>query len=70
MLYDVAVVGSGFSAIAVTIHLLRLLPASASIAIVGDDPGFGRGTAYRTEFYIHRLNVAAGRMVILVTTLA
>ncbi|MDW9775135.1 FAD-binding protein [Sinorhizobium meliloti] len=65
MLYDVAVVGSGFSAIAVTIHLLRLLPASASIAIVGDDPGFGRGTAYRTEFYIHRLNVAAGRMSVL-----
>ncbi|WHS91718.1 FAD/NAD(P)-binding protein (plasmid) [Sinorhizobium kummerowiae] len=62
MRYDVAVVGSGFSAIAVTIHLLRMLPASASIAIVGDDPGFGRGTAYRTEFYIHRLNVAAGGM--------
>ncbi|MBP1884221.1 FAD/NAD(P)-binding protein [Sinorhizobium mexicanum] len=62
MLYDVAVVGSGFSAIAVTINLLRLLPAPTSIAIVGDDPGFGRGTAYRTEFYVHRLNVPAGRM--------
>lgn len=62
MLYDVAVVGSGFSAIAVTINLLRLLPASTSIAIVGDDPGFGRGAAYRTEFYVHRLNVPAGRM--------
>ncbi|MDK1374312.1 MULTISPECIES: FAD/NAD(P)-binding protein [unclassified Sinorhizobium] len=62
MLYDVAVVGSGFSAIAVTINLLRQLPASTSIAVVGDDPGFGRGTAYRTEFYVHRLNVPAGRM--------
>ncbi len=62
LLYDVAVVGSGFSAIAATIHLLRLLPPSASIAVVGDDPGFGRGTAYRTEFYVHRLNVPAGRM--------
>jgi uncharacterized NAD(P)/FAD-binding protein YdhS len=62
MAYDVAVVGSGFSAIAVTINLLRLLPPSASIAVVGDDPGFGRGTAYRTEFYLHRLNVPAGRM--------
>ncbi|WEX90280.1 FAD/NAD(P)-binding protein [Sinorhizobium garamanticum] len=62
MLYDVAVVGSGFSAIAVTINLLRLLPASTSIAIVSDDPGFGRGTAYRTEFFVHRLNVPAGRM--------
>lgn len=62
MAYDVAVVGSGFSAIAVTINLLRLLPSSARIAVVGDDPGFGRGTAYRTEFYLHRLNVPAGRM--------
>ncbi|WP_331376599.1 FAD/NAD(P)-binding protein [Sinorhizobium chiapasense] len=62
LLYDVAVVGSGFSAIAVTINLLRLLPAATSIAVVGDDPGFGRGTAYRTEFYVHRLNVPAGRM--------
>lgn len=62
MAYDIAVVGSGFSAIAVTINLLRLLPATRSIAVVGDDPGFGRGTAYRTEFYLHRLNVPAGRM--------
>ena len=62
MAYDVAIVGSGFSAIAVTINLLRLLPSSARVAVVGDDPGFGRGTAYRTEFYLHRLNVPAGRM--------
>jgi uncharacterized NAD(P)/FAD-binding protein YdhS len=62
LLYDVAVVGAGFSAIAVTINLLRMLPASASVAIIGDDPGFGRGTAYRTEFHLHRLNVPAGRM--------
>ncbi|PZM08183.1 FAD/NAD(P)-binding protein [Rhizobium tubonense] len=62
MSYDVAVVGSGFSAIAVTINLLRLLPSSSSVAVVGDDPGFGRGTAYRTELYLHRLNVPAGRM--------
>ncbi|MEZ2131582.1 MULTISPECIES: FAD/NAD(P)-binding protein [unclassified Sinorhizobium] len=62
MAYDVVVVGSGFSAIAVTINLLCLLPATRSIAVVGDDPGFGRGTAYRTEFYLHRLNVPAGRM--------
>jgi len=62
MTYDVAIVGSGFSAIALTINLLRFLPASASVAVVGDDPGFGRGTAYRTEFYLHRLNVAAARM--------
>jgi uncharacterized NAD(P)/FAD-binding protein YdhS len=62
MTYDVAVVGSGFSAIALTINLLRSLPPTASIAVIGDDRGFGRGTAYRTEFYLHRLNVPAARM--------
>ncbi|MBP2550117.1 putative NAD(P)/FAD-binding protein YdhS [Neorhizobium galegae] len=64
MKYDVAVVGAGFSAIAVTINLMRQLPASARIAVVGDDPGFGRGTAYRSEFHLHRLNVPAARMSI------
>lgn len=62
MSYDLAVVGAGFSAIAVTINALRSLPPSSRIAVIGDDAGFGRGTAYRTEFYIHRLNVPAGRM--------
>jgi hypothetical protein len=41
MKHDVAVVGTGFSAIAVTINLMRQLPTSAGIAVVGDDPGFG-----------------------------
>ncbi len=62
MVYDVIVVGSGFSAIAVTCNLIERLPGTAAIAVVGDDPGFGRGTAYRTELYLHRLNVPAGRM--------
>ncbi|OWV78552.1 FAD-dependent pyridine nucleotide-disulfide oxidoreductase [Rhizobium sp. N122] len=65
MIYDVIVVGSGFSAIAVTCNLIEQLPATATIAVVGDDPGFGRGTAYRTELYLHRLNVPAGRMSLL-----
>jgi uncharacterized NAD(P)/FAD-binding protein YdhS len=60
--YDLAVVGAGFSAIAVTINALLKLPPSTRIAVVGDDPGFGRGAAYRTEFYVHRLNVPAARM--------
>ena len=62
MTYDVAIVGSGFSAITLTINLLETLLPTASIAVIGDDPGFGRGTAYRTEFYLHRLNVPAARM--------
>ena len=64
MKYDVAVVGAGFSAIAITLQLLRKLSPGLTIAVVGDDPGFGRGTAYRSEFHIHRLNVAAARMSI------
>lgn len=35
--YDVIVVGSGFSAIAVTCNLIEQLPASAKVAVVGDD---------------------------------
>ncbi len=62
MIYDVVVVGSGFSAIAVACNLVRKLPPTASIAVIGDDPGFGRGTAYRTEMHLHRLNVPAARM--------
>ncbi|WP_296431814.1 MULTISPECIES: FAD/NAD(P)-binding protein [unclassified Rhizobium] len=62
MSYDVVVVGAGFSAIATVCNLIELLPPSAKIAVVGDDPGFGRGTAYRSELYLHRLNVPAGRM--------
>lgn len=62
MSYDVALVGSGFSAICTAAHLLSSLPAGASIAIVGDESDFGRGTAYRTELPYHRLNVPAGRM--------
>ncbi len=62
MVYDVVIVGAGFSAIAGVCNLIELLPASSSVAVVGDDPGFGRGTAYRTELYLHRLNVPAGRM--------
>ncbi len=62
MVYDVAVVGSGFSAISLVTNLLERLPATASIAIVGDDSAFGRGTAYRTELHLHRLNVPAARM--------
>lgn len=62
MIYDVVLVGSGFSAIATLCNLIERLPASAAVAVIGDDPGFGRGTAYRSELYLHRLNVPAGRM--------
>ncbi|WP_176705744.1 FAD/NAD(P)-binding protein [Rhizobium grahamii] len=62
LIYDVIVVGSGFSAIAVVCNLVEHLSDTASVAVIGDDPGFGRGTAYRTELHLHRLNVPASRM--------
>jgi len=62
MIYDAVLVGSGFSAIATLCNLIELLPVTATVAVIGDDPGFGRGTAYRSELYLHRLNVPAGRM--------
>lgn len=62
MVYDVVIVGAGFSAIGVLINLMSALPSNASVAVVADDSGFGRGTAYRTELHLHRLNVPAGRM--------
>jgi uncharacterized NAD(P)/FAD-binding protein YdhS len=62
MLYDVVIVGAGFSAIGLLANLLKELPEQAAIAVVADDSGFGRGTAYRTELHLHRLNVPAGRM--------
>ena len=62
MIYDVVVVGAGFSAIAMACNLIDALPMSSSVAIVGDNTGFGRGTAYRTELHLHRLNVPTGRM--------
>lgn len=62
MIYDVAVVGSGFSAISLVTNLLQALPDGASVAVIGEDSSFGRGTAYRTELHLHRLNVPAARM--------
>lgn len=62
MIYDVVIVGAGFSAIGLLINLMSTLPNDASVAVVADDSGFGRGTAYRTELHLHRLNVPAGRM--------
>lgn len=46
MIYDVAVVGSGFSAISLMANLLEALPNGASIAVVGEEAGLvvGRHT--------------------------
>lgn len=59
---DIAVLGSGFSANAIVIHLLEQLEPSRSIAVIGDRQRFGLGVAYGAQEDCHRLNVPAGRM--------
>lgn len=59
---DVAVTGSGFSAVALALNLVELAPPTARISLVGAREGQGRGIAYATTADCHRLNVPAGRM--------
>lgn len=63
---DVAVIGSGFSAVALSLNLLELLPATAKVSLVGSASGQGRGLAYSTQADCHLLNVPAGRMSLFV----
>lgn len=59
---DVAVIGSGYSAVALALNLIDLLPPTAKISLVGTAAGQGRGIAYATKAECHLLNVPAGRM--------
>jgi len=59
---DVAVIGSGFSAVALALNLVELAPPTARISLVGARERQGRGIAYATTADCHRLNVPAGRM--------
>jgi uncharacterized NAD(P)/FAD-binding protein YdhS len=58
----VAVVGLGFSGAAVALHLMRALPAGATLWLVDPAPRRGRGLAYGTRCASHWLNVPAGRL--------
>ena len=62
---DVAVIGSGFSAVALSLNLLDLLPASARVSLVGPQAVRGRGVAYSARQDALLLNVPAGRMGLL-----
>lgn len=59
---DVAVIGSGFSAVALALNLVELAPPTARVSLVGARQRQGRGIAYATTADCHRLNVPAGRM--------
>lgn len=62
MVTDVAVIGSGFSAVALSLNLLDVLPPKAQVSLVGPVDRQGRGVAYSTRLDCHLLNVPAGRM--------
>lgn len=59
---DVAVIGSGFSAVALSLNLVELLPPTARVSLVGKMASQGKGIAYATTQDCHLLNVPAGRM--------
>ncbi|AOF94060.1 FAD/NAD(P)-binding protein [Sinorhizobium sp. RAC02] len=59
---DVAVIGSGFSAIALSLNLVDVLPATARVCLVGATRKRGRGIAYAANPDCLLLNVPAGRM--------
>jgi uncharacterized NAD(P)/FAD-binding protein YdhS len=58
----VAIVGSGFSGVAVAWQLLGRLPAGSAITLVNGSGRFARGLAYGTHSPDHLLNVPAARM--------
>lgn len=58
----IAIVGAGFSGMAVAIQLLRRLRGPARVLLVNRSLRFGRGLAYGTNSPSHLLNVPAGRM--------
>ncbi len=57
-----AIVGAGFSGMAVAIGLLQRLKAPARVYLINRSLSFGRGLAYGTNSPSHLLNVPAGRM--------
>lgn len=59
---QVAVVGSGFSGVAIAWQLLGRLPAGSTITMINASGRFARGLAYGTHSADHLLNVPAARM--------
>ena len=58
----IAVVGAGFSGVAVAIQLLKTLRGPATVFLLNRNARFARGMAYGTRSASHLLNVPAGRM--------
>ena len=62
MVYDVAVVGGGFSGVMTAVHLLRRCPPATSILLIERGRKLGRGLAFGTATSGHLLNVPAKNM--------
>lgn len=62
MTRTIAIIGAGFSGMAVAVRLLQRLQGPARVFLVNRSLGFGRGLAYGTNSPSHLLNVPAGRM--------
>ena len=58
----VAVIGSGFSGVAIAWQLLGRLPIGSTITMINGSGRFARGLAYGTHSADHLLNVPAARM--------
>jgi uncharacterized NAD(P)/FAD-binding protein YdhS/mannose-6-phosphate isomerase-like protein (cupin superfamily) len=61
---QVVIVGGGFAAAAVAVHLLRRSDESLRLHLVEQGPWVGRGIAYGVESELFRLNVPASKMSI------
>jgi uncharacterized NAD(P)/FAD-binding protein YdhS/trehalose-6-phosphate synthase len=64
-LYDVAIIGGGFSGSMTAVHLVRRNPG-LRIAVIDRADAFGRGVAYSINEEQHLLNVPASKMSALV----
>lgn len=61
-IYDVAIIGGGFSGVMTAVHLLRRCRPTASIVLIERDEHLGRGIAFGTHTTEHLLNVPAKGM--------
>lgn len=59
---QIAIVGAGFSGVAVAWNLLQRLAGLARVILIDKEPGVGRGLAFGAPSPHHLLNVPAGRM--------
>ena len=60
--YDVAIIGGGFSGVMTAVHLLRRCRPTVSILLIERGDNLGRGLAFGTHTAEHLLNVPARNM--------